>query len=125
MTNTKPPQKRDFRTVLEDAKALVTVLDTEAESLFGRRTMRVLRVAVAIALLLLLLNWFISPDTAQERQGLAVVFAISLGGVAAIVGLYVTRQTLLATREHEAARASEAALRACLEQLGNLLTHKK
>ena len=97
--------------------------------MFGRKTMRVLRVlgtvalfAIAVALLLGLLNWFIAPDTAQERQGLAGVFAISLGGVAAIFGLYFTRQTLLATREHEAARASEAALRACLEQLGSLLT---
>jgi hypothetical protein len=126
MANTKPPRKRDFKTVVEDAKALVTVLSMEAESVFGIKAVRVRRVvlfAVVIALLLLLLYWFISPDTAQERQGLALVFAIGLGGGAALVGLYFTRQTLLTTREHEAARAREAALRACLEQLGRLLTH--
>ena len=101
---------------------------SETNSGFGRKTMRVLSIvvlfAVAIALLFFL-DWFISPDTAQERQGLAAVCAISLGGVAAIFGLYLTRQTLLDTRKHEAARASEAALRACLEQLGDLLMDDK
>ena len=71
------------------------------------------------------LYWFISPDTAQERQGFALVLALSLGGIAAIVGLYFTRQTLLTTRELEAVRARDAALRACLEQLGRVLTDDK
>jgi hypothetical protein len=121
---------------VEDAKAIATVLAMEAESVLGRRTAHVLGIvalfAVAVALLLVFLNWFISPDTAQERQGLALVLAISLGGIAAIVGLYFTRQTLIETRKVEArrareaaSRAREAALRACLEQLGRLLTHEK
>jgi uncharacterized protein YjbI with pentapeptide repeats len=127
MANTKPPRSRNFKAVVEDAKKLVTVLSMEAEAVFGIKAVRVRRIVlfvVVITLLLVLLNWFISPDTAQERQGLAVVFAISLGGVAAIFGLYFTWQTLRTTREHEAARAREAALRACLAQLGNLLTNK-
>jgi hypothetical protein len=105
------------------------VLAAYAESVLGKRAARVLGVlalfAVVVALLLVLLNWFISPDTAQERQGLALVLAIGLGGGAAIVGLYFTRLTLINTRDQEAGRAREAALRACLEQLGSLLTHDK
>jgi len=115
--------------VVEDARALATVLAAYAESVLGKRAARVLGVvalfAVVVALLLVLLNWFISPDTAQERQGLALVLAIGLGGGAAIVGLYFTRLTLINTRDQEAGRAREAALRACLEQLGSLLTHDK
>src|SRR5829696_4139589 len=111
MTDATPPQKPDFKTAVEDAKALATVLAMKAESVLGRRTARVLRVvalfAVAVALFWVLLNWFISPDNAKERQGLALVLAISLGGIAAIVGLYFTRQTLLATRKVEEDRARE------------------
>jgi uncharacterized protein YjbI with pentapeptide repeats len=129
MANAKPPQKRDLNAVVEDARALATVLAAYAESVLGKRAARVLGVvalfAVVVALLLVLLNWFISPDTAQERQGLALVLAIGLGGGAAIVGLYFTRLTLINTRDQEAGRAREAALRACLEQLGSLLTHDK
>jgi uncharacterized protein YjbI with pentapeptide repeats len=115
-------RKPDFRRVVADAKLLATGLAEEAESVLGRRTARILGVvalsAVVVALLLVLLNWFISPNTAQERQGLAVVLAISLGGIAAIVGLYFTRQL-------EADRVREAALRGCLEQLGGLITQKE
>ena len=35
MADNKPDQKRDFKTVVEDAKALATVLAMEAESVFG------------------------------------------------------------------------------------------
>jgi hypothetical protein len=129
MANANPPQKRDLTAVVEDARALATVLAAYAESVLGKRVARVLGVvalfAVVVALLMVLLNWFISPDTAQERQGLALVFAIGLGGGAAIVGLYFTRLTLITTRDQEAGRARDAALRACLEQLGSLLTHDK
>jgi len=41
MSDNKPNQKRDFKTAVEDAKALATVLAMEAESVFGRRTARV------------------------------------------------------------------------------------
>jgi len=40
MADNKPNQKRDFKTVVEDARALATVLAMEAESVFGRRTAR-------------------------------------------------------------------------------------
>jgi hypothetical protein len=35
MANNKPDHKRDFKTVVVDAKALATVLAMEAESVFG------------------------------------------------------------------------------------------
>jgi uncharacterized protein YjbI with pentapeptide repeats len=133
MTDAEPPQKRDFKSAVkpavEDAKELATVLTKEAESVLGRRTALVLGVVAlftaAFVLLLEFLNWYISPDTARERQGLSTVVAGSLVGAAAIVGLYFTRQTLITTRKLEEDRAREAALRACLEQLGRLLTDDK
>ena len=129
MVSAKPPRKRDFKSAVEDAKALATVLAMKAESVFERRTARVLGVVaffvVGVALFLVFLHWYISPDDAKERQGLALVLAISLGGIAAMVGLYFTRQTLLATRKVEEDRAREAALRACLEQLRELVTDAK
>jgi uncharacterized protein YjbI with pentapeptide repeats len=129
MASAKPPRKRDFKSTVENAKALTTVLAMEAESVFGRRTARVLGVValfvVVVALFWVFLHWYISPDDAKERQGLALVLAISLGGIAAIVGLYFTRQTLLTTRKLDEDRAREAALRACLEQLRELVTDDK
>jgi hypothetical protein len=129
VVSAKPPRKRDFKSAVEDAKALATVLAMKAESVFERRTARVLGVVaffvVGVALFLVFLHWYISPDDAKERQGLALVLAISLGGIAAMVGLYFTRQTLLATRKVEEDRAREAALRACLEQLRELVTDAK
>ena len=77
---------------------------------------------VGVALFLVFLHWYISPDDAKERQGLALVLAISLGGIAAMVGLYLTGQQLRITRDLEETRAREVALRACLEQLRELVT---
>jgi hypothetical protein len=55
----------NFRTAAKDAEALVTVLAMEAESVFGRRTARLLGAfalfAVVVAGLLLLLDWYIDP----------------------------------------------------------------
>jgi uncharacterized protein YjbI with pentapeptide repeats len=120
---------RKTKKAVDATKERVGKLANSAEWVLGRRTARVLGLAalfaVALALLFVLLNWFISPNTAQQRQGLALVLAIGLGGIAGIVGLYFTRQTLITTRELEGDRAREAALRGCLEQLGRLLTADK
>jgi hypothetical protein len=120
---------QDIKADLDKLKDRASKFADDAEWAFARRTARVLGVimlfAVAVALLFLLLNSFIEPSDGKEKQGLALVLAISLGGIAAVVGLYFTQQTLLTTRELEEDRAREAALRACLEQLGRLLTHKK
>jgi hypothetical protein len=68
---------------------------------------------------------FIQPGTVKQRRGLTLVLAISTGGIAAFVGLYLTGQQLCTTRELDEARAREATLRACLDQLGRLLTGHK
>lgn len=90
-----------------------------------RRVILGIVAALVVVVVFVGLYWFISPSTAQERQGFALVLALSLGGIAAIAGLYFTRQTLLTTREIEETRAREVALRACLEQLGRVLTDDK
>jgi hypothetical protein len=42
MASAKPPRKLDFKSAVEDTKALATVLAMKAESVFGRMTARVL-----------------------------------------------------------------------------------
>ncbi len=68
---------------------------------------------------------FIQPGTVKQRQALALVLAISTGGIAAFVGFYLTGQQLRSTIDLEEACAREAALRACLEKPGRLLTGYK
>jgi hypothetical protein len=101
------------------------------------KTLLVIVIAVvAIVIVFAVLLWFISPETAKQRQGLALVMAISTGGIAAVVGLYLTGAEMRQTRklederarvekERETTRAREAALRTCLAQLGRLVTNDK
>jgi hypothetical protein len=96
----------------------------------GRERAHETQRAIVIAVLVIVgvffgLLLFIQPGTVKHRQDLALVLAISTGGIAAFVGLYLTGQQLLTTRELDEARAREAALRACLEQLRRLLTAHK
>jgi hypothetical protein len=76
-------RKPDFRTALEDVKALAIVLAMEAESVLGRRTARFLGVlvlfAVVVGTLLALLDWYISPSGAEQKQALVVTLAQVLG----------------------------------------------
>jgi uncharacterized protein YjbI with pentapeptide repeats len=96
----------------------------------------ILGVVVAVAVVIISLYCVVTPDNDKEWQGFAQVLAIFSGGIAAFFGLYLTRQTIRTTRkveedrankaqELETARARDAALRACLEQLGRLLTDDK
>jgi hypothetical protein len=48
---------------------------------------------------------FIQLGTLKQRQDLALLLAISTGGIAAFVGLYLTGQQLRTTRELDEARA--------------------
>ena len=54
-------RKPDFKTAVEDVKAIATVPAMEAEAILGRRTARVLGIlvlfAVVVGVLLALLNW--------------------------------------------------------------------
>ena len=96
-------RKPDFRTAVEDAKAVATVLAMEAESIFGRRLAQFLGVVallvVVICLLLALLNSYIDPGNAAERNDLIRTSAQILGGTALLSGLYFTWRTLQVNRE--------------------------
>ena len=96
-------RKPDFRTAVEDVKALARVLAMEAESILGRRAAQVLGVivlfAVVVGVLLALLNWYIAPTDAEQKQALVVTLAQILGGTALLSGLYFTWRTLQVNRE--------------------------
>ena len=96
----------------------------------GRERAHETQRAIVIAVLVIVgvffgLLLFIQPGTVKRRQALALVLAISIGGIAAFVGLYLTGQQLRSTIDLEEACAREAALRACLERLGSLRTSHK
>jgi hypothetical protein len=96
--NGKRQRKPGFKTAVEDAKAVATVLAMAAESIFGRRPAQVLGVltlfAVVIGLVLTFLNWYIDPGNARERKDLILTSAQVLGGTALLSGLYFTWRTL-------------------------------
>jgi hypothetical protein len=96
-------RKPDVRTAVADAKALARVLAMEAESILGRRAAQVLGVivlfAVVVGVLLALLNWYIAPTDAEQKQALVVTLAQILGGTALLSGLYFTWRTLQVNRE--------------------------
>jgi uncharacterized protein YjbI with pentapeptide repeats len=96
-------RKPDFRTAVEDVKALATVLAMEAESVLGKRTARFLGVlvllAVSVGVLLALLDWYIAPTDAKQKQALVLTLAQILGGTVLLSGLYFTWRTLLVNRE--------------------------
>src|SRR5215203_2092357 len=96
-------RKPDFKTAIEDVKAVVTVGAMEAESVLGRRTSRFLGVLVlfilVVSTLLAFLNWYIAPSSAEQKQALVVTLAQILGGTALLSGLYFTWRTLQVNRE--------------------------
>jgi hypothetical protein len=96
-------RKPDFRTAVEDVKAVATVLAMEAESVLGRRPARFLGIlalfAVVVGTLLFLLDWYIAPGKAGERKDLILTIAQILGGTALLSGLYFTWRTLQVNRE--------------------------
>lgn len=96
-------RKPDFRAAVADAKALPTLLAMEAEPVLGRRTARIVGVlalfAVVVGVLLALLDWYIAPTDAKQKQALVVTIAQILGGTALLLGLYFTWRTLQVNRE--------------------------
>jgi uncharacterized protein YjbI with pentapeptide repeats len=96
-------RKPDFRTAVEDVKAVATVLAMEAESVLGRRPARFLGIlallAIVVGTLLFLLDWYIDPAKAGERKDLILTLAQILGGMALLSGLYFTWRTLQVNRE--------------------------
>jgi hypothetical protein len=112
-------RKPDFRTAVEDVKAIATVLATEAESVLGRRVARFLGVlalfSVLVGTLLVVLDWYIAPSGAEQKQALVVTLAQILGGAALLSGLYFTWRTLQVNREGQ---ITERYTRA-IDQLGS------
>src|SRR5215203_3725350 len=92
-----PQSKPDFRTAVEDVKAVATMFAMEAESVLGRRTTRFLGLlilfVVVVGALLALLNWYIAPSGADQKKDLIVTLAQILIGAALLSGLYFTWRT--------------------------------
>ena len=91
----------------------------------GRRTARflgvVVLVAVLVGILLVLLEWYIAPRGAEQKQALIVTIAQIVGGTALLLGLYFTwrrveisQHTLEATQDQQ---VTERFTRA-IDQLG-------
>lgn len=87
-------RKPDFRTAVEDIKAVATMLAMEAEFVLGRRAAQFLGIlalfVVVVGTLLFLLDRYINPNTAGERKDLILTLAQILGGTALLLGLYFT-----------------------------------
>jgi Pentapeptide repeats (8 copies) len=113
-------RKPNFKTAVEDVKALATVVATGAESVFGRRAARFLGMlvlfAVVVGALLVLLDCYIAPRGAEQKQALVVTLAQILGGAALLSGLYFTWRTLQVNREGQ---ITERFTRA-IDQLGKV-----
>jgi hypothetical protein len=112
-------RKPAFRTAVQAAKALATVLAMEAESILGRKAARAMGVlalfAVGVVVLFLLLNGYINPTEPRERKDLILALAQILGGAALLSGLYFTWRTLQVNREGQ---ITERFTRA-IDQLGS------
>jgi uncharacterized protein YjbI with pentapeptide repeats len=74
-----------------------------AEWIMGKKAARVLGAlvlfAVLVGVLLALLDWYIAPTDAEQKQALVVTLAQILGGTALLSGLYFTWRTLQVNRE--------------------------
>jgi uncharacterized protein YjbI with pentapeptide repeats len=93
-------------------------LGENAEWILGRKVARVLGAlvlfAVVVGVLLALLDWYIAPKGAEQKQAVVVTLAQILGGTALLSGLYFTWRTLQVNR---AGQITERYTRA-IDQLG-------
>jgi hypothetical protein len=127
-------RKPDFKMAVEDVKALVTVLDMEAESVLGIRLKVLLRspavwaaigvlatlVLTAVVVMRLLLT---GGGKAVSENAPLIAAVIALGDVltAQMVSIALDDRRTRESREVEAQRAHEAALQNYFEQAGKLL----
>jgi hypothetical protein len=91
----------------------------------GRRAVRVVGVVallvVVVVLLFLILNWYVAPNGATQKQALVVTLAQILSGTALLSGLYFTWRTLQVNREGQ---ITERYTRA-IDQLGKVEDGRK
>jgi uncharacterized protein YjbI with pentapeptide repeats len=92
-------RKPDFKTAVEDLKAIAVVFALEAETVLGRKTARVLGVLALFVVLLALLIWYIEPSGADQRNNVIATLAQTLVGMVLLLGLYFTWRTLQVNRE--------------------------
>jgi hypothetical protein len=89
-----------------------------AEWVFGGRAARVLGVGalfvIVVALLWVLLNWYVAPTKPSEKKDLVLALAQILAGTAILSGLYFTGRTLQVNREGQITERFTQAI----EQLG-------
>jgi uncharacterized protein YjbI with pentapeptide repeats len=106
---------------LADARKIKELL----RGFFGRRAVRVVGVVallvVVVAVLFLVLDWYVTPATPGERKDLVLAVAQILGGTALLLGLYFTWRTLQVNREGQ---ITERFTRA-IDQLGKIEDGKK
>jgi pentapeptide repeat protein len=125
-------RKPDFRTAVEDVKALATVLIIEAVSVLRRRlnlrspaVLFAMGVVVTIVLAVVVVIALLRTGDAQAVSDNAPLIAavIALGGVvtAQMVSIALEDQRTQEARELEAQRAREVALQNYFENVGELL----
>jgi hypothetical protein len=128
-------RKPDFRTAVEDLKALATVLGMNLEALLGRRSYLrspavlaaigvVATLVLALAVVMALLQ---SGDANAVSDNAALIGAlVALGGVftAQIVSIALDDRRTHEARNLEAQRVREAALQNYFDNVGELLTEK-
>jgi uncharacterized protein YjbI with pentapeptide repeats len=131
-------RKPDFRTAVEDAKALATVLVMELESVLGRRLRRLkprspavlaaIGVVATLALALVVVMVLLQTGDANAVSDNAAIIAalVGLGGVftAQMVSIALNDQRSVEARDLEAQRADDAALQNYFEDVGELLIEK-
>jgi Pentapeptide repeats (8 copies) len=108
-----------IKTAIDAAKADAKKFADEADWTFGKRTVRVLAAvvlfAVVVTLLLVFLNWYVTPTKPSEKKDLVLALAQILAGTALLSGLYFTWRTLQVNREGQ---ITERFTRA-IDQLGS------
>jgi hypothetical protein len=128
-------RKPDFRTALEDIKALSTVLVMKLESVLGRRlelrrpaVLAAIGVVTTLVLALLVVMVLLQTGNANAISDNAALIGalVALGGVftAQMVSIALDDRRSHEARDLEAQRAGETALQNYFEAVGKLLIEK-
>jgi uncharacterized protein YjbI with pentapeptide repeats len=126
-------RKPDFRTAVEDVKALATVLIVEAESVLGRRlNLRspavlaaigvVVTIVLAVGVVLALLRTGDANAVSDNAPLIAAVIALGGVGTAQMVSIALEDRRTQEARDLEERRAQEDSLQDYFKHMGDLLT---
>jgi uncharacterized protein YjbI with pentapeptide repeats len=128
-------RKPDFRTAVEDAKVLATVLVMELESVLGRRlklrspaVVAAIGVVATLVLALVVVMVLLQAGDANAVSDNAALIAavVALGSVftTQMVSISLDERRALEARDIEAQRAHETALQNYIKAVGELLIEK-